>query len=213
MYIYSLVADVMTSPTFNYKARTDQELLVLLKRGDRAAFSEIYDRYWEKMADHAVRLTKSSEEAADIVQEVFVSVWNRRAVLKEQVPIAPYLIRSTRNLSLRFIRDNIHRHHFLERLSAAAKEVREAAGDLLHMKHLQHRIDGIVETLPPKMKAVYQLSRVQQLTHKEIAGRLSITESTVKKQINNALKIIISSLGKDFIALLGVFFIHLANKV
>lgn len=203
----------MISPILNYKGQTDLELLILLKKGDRAAFTEIYDRYWESMADHATRLTKSREEAADIVQEIFVSIWNRKTLLEEQVPIAPYLMRSTRNLSLRFIRDNIHRHHFLERLSEAASEVREAAGDLLQLKQLQGRIDEIVETLPPKMKEVYQLSRTEQLSHKEIARRLGISETTVKKQINNALKLITSSLGKDFIAAFGLIFMHLVKKM
>ncbi len=202
----------MMSPTPNYKVQTDQELLILLKRGDRAAFTEIYDRYWEKMADYAVRLTRSTEEAADIVQDIFISIWNRRTILDDQIPIAPYLMRSTRNLGLRFIRDNIHRHQILEQLSAAAKQVRDAGGDLLHFKQLQQRIDAIVETLPPKMKEVYVLSRVGQLSHKEIAGRLGIAESTVKKQINNAIKVITSSLGKDFVATIGFFFLHLIKK-
>jgi RNA polymerase sigma-70 factor (ECF subfamily) len=203
----------MTSPILNYKVQTDLELLILLKKGDRAAFTEIYDRYWESMADHATRLTKSREEAADIVQEIFVSIWNRKSLLEEQVPIAPYLMRSTRNLSLRFIRDNIHRHHFLKRLSEAASEVRASAGDLLQLKQLQGRIDEIVETLPTKMKEVYQLSRKEQLSHKEIARRLGISETTVKKQINNALKIITSSLGRDFIAVFSFIFMHLVKKV
>lgn len=181
-----------------YRVCTDDELIPLLNKGDEAAFTEMYDRYWEKMASYAFRLTRSEEEAADIVQEIFVSLWNRREMLEVKGTLVSYLIKSTRNLSLRYIERNITKHDFLERLSATMQHALAEFDDPISLKQLQEHIDGRVEKLPSKMREIYILSREEQLSHREIAQKLGIAETTVKKQINNALKILSNSMNGKF---------------
>lgn len=188
---------------------SDIELLTLLKGGDDAAFTEIYDRYWEKMADYAIRLTKSEEEGADIVQEMFVSLWNRREIVEVKGTLVAYLIKGTRNLSLKYIEKNLNKNNFLERLSDTMQSAMMETHDHVSLKQLQEHIDGTIERLPTKMKAIYVLSRDEQLSHKEIAARLGIAENTVKKQISNALKILSTSLKGEVTASAFVLFCHL----
>ncbi len=191
-----------------YRSHTDQELLRLLNKGDDDAFSEIYDRYWEKMANYAIRLTRSEDEGADIVQEIFVSIWNRKEILDIKSTLGAYLIKSARNLSLRYIEKNLQKHHFLERFSESMKDVKLDFNDKLALKQLQHNIDEAVDKLPSKMKEIYSLSRNEQLSHREIAQKLGIAENTVKKQINNALKILSASINRESSAVVGFLFIH-----
>jgi RNA polymerase sigma-70 factor (ECF subfamily) len=188
---------------------SDHELLALLSKGNDAAFTEIYDRYWEKMADYAIRLTKSEEEGADIVQEIFVSIWNRREVIEVKGTLAAYLIKGTRNLSLKYMEKNLHKNKFLERLSATMQSATNETHDPVSFKRLQEHIDGTIERLPSKMKAIYVLSRDEQLSHKEIANRLGIAENTVKKQISNALKILSASLKGEVTAAIFAVCWHL----
>ncbi len=193
----------------DFKTHTDLELADLLKSGDQAAFTEIYNRYWEKMASYAIRLTKSEEEAADIVQEIFVSLWKRKANVEVKGTLAAYLIKSTRNLSLKYIEKNISKHNFLEKLSIHANPLRSEIEDHISVKELQKQVDGAVAKLPSKMQQIYLLSRDEQLSHKEISQKLGIAEGTVKKQINNALKIISDAIKPNLSGALGIILMHI----
>jgi RNA polymerase sigma-70 factor (ECF subfamily) len=191
-----------------YSGYTDTELLSFLNKGDDIAFTEIYDRYWEKMASYAIKLTRSEDEGADIVQEIFVSLWNRKAVVEVKGTLAAYLIKSTRNLSLRYIENNINKHQFLERFSAHMQAALADFDDRLSVKQLQGHIDIVVEKLPAKMRQIYLLSRNEHLSHREIAQKLGIAETTVKKQIGNALKILSGSINGEFSATATAFFLY-----
>ncbi|MFC1225912.1 RNA polymerase sigma factor [Pedobacter sp. BG31] len=187
----------------------DSELILLIKQEEEQAFTEIYNRYWEKMASYAIRLTKSEEEAADIVQEIFVSLWNRRAILVIKSTLGAYLIRSTRNLCLRYIERNIHTFDFLDKITEQAVDNSLNVEESISLKELQANIDLGIAKLPEKMRKVYLLSRDEQLSYREIAKKLDIAEGTVKKQVSNAIKIIADSLNGKLSASMMAIFLHL----
>ncbi|GGI24891.1 RNA polymerase sigma factor [Pedobacter mendelii] len=169
---------------------SDDELLFLLKKEDKFAFSEIYNRYWEKMASYSIRLTKSEEESADIVQEIFISLWNRRNEISIKGTLCAYLIKSTKNLSLRYIERNVHNTHFVEELADFIADKSQDIEQNISLKDLLLEIDKGIAKLPKKMREIYILSRDEQLSYREISKKLNISELTVKKQISNSLKII-----------------------
>ncbi|MFD2581542.1 RNA polymerase sigma factor [Pedobacter vanadiisoli] len=187
----------------------DLELILLINQEEEQAFTEIYNRYWEKMVSYAVRLTKSEEEAADIVQEIFVSIWNRRTTLVVKTTLGAYLIRSTRNLCLRYIERNIHTGDFLDKITEQAVDNSLNIEESISLKELQENIDLGIAKLPKKMREVYLLSRDEQLSYREIAEKLNIAEGTVKKQVSNALKIIADSLNGKLSATMMAIFLHL----
>ncbi len=187
----------------------DSELILLIKQEEEQAFTEIYNRYWEKMASYAIRLTKSEEEAADIVQEIFVSLWNRRNILVIKSTLGAYLIRSTRNLCLRYIERNINTCDFLDKITEQAVDNSLNIEESISLKELQENIDLGIAKLPKKMREVYLLSRDEQLSYHEIAKKLNIAEGTVKKQVSNALKIIADSLNGKLSATMMAIFLHL----
>ncbi|WP_443943679.1 RNA polymerase sigma factor [Pedobacter sp. AW1-32] len=178
----------------NFSTFHDDDLVRFLQSGEYDAFTEIYNRYWEKMVSYAIKLTKSEEEGADIVQEIFISLWNRRYTIDIKGNLASYLIKGTRNLSLKFIQKNITKNDFLERFSTRADFIYLDIEQNISAKELQNSVDAAVSKLPSKMKEIYLLSRNDQLSHREIAQQLNIAQTTVKKQINNALKFIHKSI-------------------
>lgn len=188
---------------------SDDELLLLLKRDDKPAFSEIYNRYWEKMVTYSIRLTRSEDESADIVQEIFISLWNRRLNLSVKGSLAAYLIKSTRNLSLRYIERHVHSIDFFEKLTEFIVDRSQNIEENISLKELQDKIEVAITKLPKKMQQVYLLSRDEQLSHREISEKLFIAEGTVKKQINNALKIISESLNGRIPAAMTAILMHL----
>ena len=164
---------------------------------DQAAFASLYRRHWEPLFLTTIRVIGSREDAEDVIQEVFTSLWDRRKVLQLTGPLAAYLHASVKYKAISYIEKNITRRNYLAALNKAAEDAAPASADVqLRVKEVQLLIQTVIANMPPKMREVYQLSRQDHLTHKEIAARLGISEETVKKHIQNALQLLRAAMGK-----------------
>lgn len=170
--------------------------------GDKEAFTAIYERYWEPLFVTAAKVLRSRDDAADIVQDVFLSLWNRRGELTIEGSPEAYLQTSVRYKAIHYIEKNITRRDYLAMLTETPTTDLAASAEMqLQLKQVQQAIQQAIEQMPPKMREVYQLSRQDQLTHKEIAARLGISDETVKKHIQHALQFIRTALGAGNISL------------
>ena len=170
---------------------TDETLLSLVADGDKEAFTMLYRRYWESLFASAARALRSKTDAADLVQDIFLSIWNRRNDLRVTGSLAAYLQTSVRYKVIKYIEKNITRRDYLVLITDVLVNYQPPdAESQLQIKELQHVIQSAVEQMPNKMREVYQLSRKHHLSHKEIAERLDISDETVKKHIQHALQII-----------------------
>ena len=187
-----------------YHQLTDEALMQLLRNSDAKAFAEIYDRYWERLALQVLKVVHSREDARDIVQEVFVSIWKRRAEIELKGPLPVYLAKSVRNGAIRYIEKNITRNHYLKTLSDSLVVDKSSSPDShCEYKELKHTLDQAVASLPSKMQEVYLLSRNEKMSYKEIADRLGIAENTVRKQLSNALKSLRAHVNESMMLLLA----------
>lgn len=175
---------------------TDEDLMQMLRSDDASAFAELYRRHWEKMSLHVIKVLGSKEDARDIVQEVFVSIWRRRNELEITGPPVAYLLRSVRNVAIRYIERDINRNRYIDSLSAIAQGFETDPNSEYELKELQWNVEKAVANLPAKMQEVYILSRRDKLSYKEIANHLGIAENTVRKQLSNALKSLRAAFGK-----------------
>jgi len=156
---------------------------------DRAAFAEVYRRYWQPMIDAAFQRLKTVEAAEEIVQDVFVSFFLRRKEIKLQSNLEAYL-----KTALKYKVYNTYRSQqtHLSHLSAIISEtdIKPAAPDtLLEAKELREKITRAASKMPEKCREVFLLSRVDHLSHQDIADKLEISVSTVKKHITKAMNI------------------------
>lgn len=171
-----------------YNNFSDQELTVLLKQGDQRAFTEIYNRYWAEMYFHSFKMLKDEDGAKDVVQDVFSNLWLKSAGLNPETKLSGHLYITVRNKVFNLIAQNKVRNDYL---SSVAAFVTESVSDsLLDDKQLLELVEAEIQNLPPKMKEIFELSRKDNLSHKEIALKLNISDQTVKKQVQNALKIL-----------------------
>lgn len=173
-----------------YSDYTDDALQQLLRCGDPPAFDEVYRRYWKMLAQYAYKLTGCKKEVSDIVQDVFVSLWRRRQEFTPSGALKPYLFKCVRNLSLRYLEKNIHQKKYFESLAAFAQQLQVSDVRVAEANDLEEKLNGAVARLPEKMRDVFMLSRYEHLSHREIARKLGIAETTVKKQVSNALKLL-----------------------
>jgi len=174
---------------------TDVELVARLQNNEEGALTIIYKEYWEVMFLAAYNLVKDRSVCEDIVQEVFISLWQRREKLQIKVSLKSYLYTSTVykvydhfNKNKKMAKDELF-DNFENKIETSNPETK-----LMHQE-LIHYLDSIIETLPDKCKEVYKLSRENMLSNKEIAEQLNISQRTVEGHISKALKILKESLG------------------
>ncbi|MFD2584241.1 RNA polymerase sigma factor [Pedobacter vanadiisoli] len=163
----------------------DAELIELLRKGDQEAFTIIYNNYWKLLFQTAHRILNDAIAAEDIVQDIFVSLWNRRnqAVI---LNLKAYLQQATRFAVYQAIREKRHDDAFYNRLAQVTADI--ITDNPLLFKEQQELLHEIINALPPECKETFRLSREEGMTYKQIAIQLGISEKAVEKRITKSLK-------------------------
>lgn len=173
-----------------YSTRIDDELVVMVKAGDHAAFTEIYNRYWPLLFLHVQRMVKDEDLAGDVVQEVFTWVWQHAPTLDFNSTISSYLYTSVRNKVFNLIRHHKIKANYFKDIAAFIEEGNYHVDEALRYKELMRTIESEIDRMPPRMREIFNLSRKEHLSHKEIAMQLEISENTVREQVKRALKVL-----------------------
>jgi RNA polymerase sigma-70 factor (ECF subfamily) len=168
----------------------DDDLLTLFQQGDACAYKAIYDRYWALLYRHARKMLQNDDEAKDVVQEVFTMLWLKAQDLTIKTPLAAFLYTSTRNRILDQVKHSKVKARYMASLKVEMESEASAPDSLVRERDLARRIEAEIQSLPPKMRAVFELSRKEHKSYKEISDYLNISDKTVKKQVNNALHIL-----------------------
>lgn len=168
----------------------EQELLLAFQGGDDRAFVKIYERYWEELFHHALTMTSCGDLAKDITQEAFVELWSRLREQEIQTSVRAYLYITVRNKTLNLIAKGKVQTKYLQSLGDYLEKGENRTDHPLRERQFQEYIDGQIASLPDKMRIIFEMSRKERMTYKEIAEQLSLSDKTVKKQVSNALKIL-----------------------
>lgn len=179
----------------SYDSPSDSELIQLLKSDDGIAYTMIYNKYFDTLYIHAYQKLRNKEEAQDLVHELFAHLWNKRSSLAIESNLTAYLYTAVRNRVLDFISHQQVESKYISSLQHYIDQGHCVTDHRVREKQLTTLIDNGILALPEKMRAVFELSRKEKMSHKEIATQLNLSEQTVKKQINNALKILRVKLG------------------
>jgi RNA polymerase sigma-70 factor (family 1) len=179
----------------SYSRYSDEELIDLLKKSDQIAFAEIYQRYRFLLYAHAYKKLGNREESRDVVQEVFTMLWTKREKLSFNATFRGYMYTVVRNRILNIFNHQEVKSNYISSMDDFQHNGYTPADEQVRTRQLSEIIEAEINALPPKMKQVFLLSRRDHLSHKEIAGELSISEKTVDRQISNSLKILKARLG------------------
>jgi RNA polymerase sigma-70 factor (family 1) len=171
-----------------YTSLSDLQLTDLLKKGDEAAFAEIYRRHAENLAGFAASKLFSLEDARDIIHDLFVNLWQNRAQLEITGNLNAFLFASVRYRIIDKIRKNVTREEYAGMIKTLSNSLEPAVEQQIAAKELQQTIQKAISQLSPRVKTIYQLSREEHLSIPEIAKQLDLSEQTVKNQLTTALK-------------------------
>lgn len=169
---------------------SDSELLLAFKKGDQIAFKLLYERYWQLLFVAACKVIRDEDEAKDIVQEVFIAMLHKAAQWEIHGSIANYLYTAVRYKVFDAISKKKVRTDYAESLTEFVSNQNYITDRMILEKEITLEIEKEVQNLPAKMRQVFEMSRNSDLSHKEIAEILEISDKTVKKQISNAIKLL-----------------------
>ena len=179
----------------NFNKRSDDEvLLALILEDDQQAFKALYERYWTPLWSYACNAMADPDDAEDIVQELFTTLWEKRASLKINSSLKAYLFRATLNKVIDRIDRSKYQSSYLEDLKRTYDQGNYTTDGKLFEQELMNRFEVCMDKMPPKMRAIFSLSRLEQMTHQQISDCLKISRDNVNRQIKNALIILKRSL-------------------
>jgi RNA polymerase sigma-70 factor, ECF subfamily len=168
--------------------KSNSELILLIQKDDRVAFYHIYERYSKRLYGFVLRYIKQKEDAEEIVQEVFVKIWETRNKIDAYSSFEAFLFTIAYNTTISLLRKRTNEKIYLEHL----KSLQQCANapdliDEIQFNELNDRVQSMLNELTPRQKEIFQLSREEGLTHDEIAKKLDISVNTVKKHMTNTL--------------------------
>ncbi|WP_257666339.1 RNA polymerase sigma factor [Parapedobacter tibetensis] len=174
----------------------DKELLDLCKSGDRSAFKFIYDKYWLTLYSFSLRLVCDEQESEDIIQDVFIILWKKN-LESEILNLSAFLYKCTRNRILKYFEKSKSRTNYIDSFSSFLETATPSLDLEILANELERAFEKEKSLLPEKMREIYTL-REQEYSYKEISDLLSISENTVRKQLNNARRTLKAKLSSFF---------------
>lgn len=164
---------------------SDEALVQLLQQGDRDAFTQIYERYWQALYQTALRALNQPAQAEDIVQELFINLWLKRSEYHIENVVA-YLRKALKSRILNYVVRDQARESFFEPFESILQASFQAE-ELIREKELLELVAAYVNSLPTKRKEIFLLHYQHHLNTKEIADVLNISQKTVQNQLNTAI--------------------------
>ena len=165
----------------------EKELILLVRQGNQSAFTTLYKNYWRQVYNFCRLYLIDKNAIEEVVQEVFVKVWESRDFIREDDSFKGLLFIITRNLVFNQHRKNVN-EDFYKMTILAAMEDSYNMEEEIDARNLSEYIDQLIAELPPRRKEIFNLSRKEHLSYKEIAQQLNLSEKTVEHQISEALK-------------------------
>ena len=176
---------------------------------DKAAFEELFRSYFTPLCSFAQKFVHDSDEAKDIVHQVFINLWNNRQEVDLNTSLKSYLFQGVQNRSLNFIRDNKKLVQFDTPQSETELAQYLDSRDHLESSEAEQRINNALDELPEKMREIFLMNRFDGLKYREIAEKLDISIKTVETQMSRALKSLRDKLSDMIMVLLMILFENL----
>jgi RNA polymerase sigma-70 factor (family 1) len=180
-----------------YDSHPEEQLLYLLKTGDQAAFAALYHRYWDRLFYIGGRLTGNLAVAEEIVQDIFLDLWQRREDLEIRDNLEHYLVVATRYRVLTWQARQARSEAWLREAAHRSEAGDSSTEEGLRYAELKAWLEGLVSKMPEKCRLVYRL-REEGFSHREIADRMQISEKTVENHVTRALRLLRAGLSELF---------------
>lgn len=168
---------------------SDKQLFKEVSEGDERAFQHLFTRYYPRMISFAGMMVKSPYAAEEIVQEVFIRLWEQREVLAEVKSPENFVFIVIRNHTFNYLRAAANEQNRREQLWEALQQRAADETITLEMQEADQFFEKILAKLSPQQQKIFRMSREEGFSHQQIADELHLSKDTVKKHIANSLKV------------------------
>jgi RNA polymerase sigma-70 factor (ECF subfamily) len=173
----------------NFKAYSDEGLLKLLKQQELGAFEEIYFRYWKKLYSSAYKRVQSREISEELVQDIFASLWLNRQVQQIEI-LSSYLFTAIKYKVINHLEKEMSRRAYVDAQVLSIHSSDNSTEEAVLLNELNTALEKEIQKLPPKRQQIFKMSRQENLSIKQVASHLGISEKTAENQLGKALKVL-----------------------
>jgi len=167
---------------------SDSEKIRRIRQGDKEQFESLFRSSYVSLVRYARSIIKDHDAGEEIVQDLFLRLWQDREKIKIESSLNGYLFRAVHNSCLHYIEHSRIVEKHAEEMSFRQQESPESPSDILNYKELQAKIAGILEKLPERCGKIFYMNRFEGLKYNEIAEKLSVSVKTVEANMGKALK-------------------------
>lgn len=173
-----------------------QDVIAKLRSGHRDTYEALFQEHYKNLVLYAKKFVLETEIARDIVQDVFIYIWEKRQKIHLEKSVSSYLFRAVRNACINHLKKESTKENYIRQFLLSVNNYELNAGkaadvhEIVVHKDLLKRIELIIESLPEQCKSMFRMSRFRGLKNKEIAEIYSVSPRTVETQIYRALKVL-----------------------
>ena len=168
--------------------KNEKRLTAALKRGDERAFEKLYLNYSPKLYFFSFKYLKCQQEAEEIVQSIFLKIWENRENINPELSFNAYLIQIGKSIIWKYYKKQELASKYNESLKDQVHLYSNNTEDYIIFSEMEQMTKKHINSMPEKRKQVFMLSRIEGMNHAEIAQKLNISVGTVKQHMNKALK-------------------------
>jgi RNA polymerase sigma-70 factor (ECF subfamily) len=187
------------------------EILERIRNGDMEAFETVFRAYYQSLCLFSLRYLKRIDLAEEIVQDIFVTIWDKRSSLQFETSLKSYLYRSVHNNSLKYLQHQKvvekHAQHLMDRKEQYYYEPLNN----LQVAEVTKLLENAFASMPQKTREIFSLSRDEGLKYAEIAEKLEISVKTVEAHMGSALKILRENL-KEYLSIVIIIFLQIFSS-
>lgn len=174
---------MISSTVLNEKA-----LLILLKKGDDDAFEEIYHLHSSRLYSNLLKLVKSEDLAMDLLQDLYIKLWNNRENIDVDKSIGAYLFSIAKNLAIDFFRRAARESNLQSHLISVGTELYNHIDEVFSHKETSEILNKAIQALPPQQQKIFNLCKMEGRSYDEAASILGISSATVGNQLVKAVR-------------------------
>jgi RNA polymerase sigma-70 factor (ECF subfamily) len=186
------------------------KIVTELSQDNDSSLEELFNYYYPRLFNFSRSFLKIEDSIDDILQEVFIKIWQNRKNIKNTATFNSYIFTITRNLLLNELRSYLNNQNIKEEVRKRAIASEYSSFEQIEYLDLKEKVDNIIDELPERQKEIFILSRTEGLSHKEIATKLGIDTKTVEFHITGAVRFLkkeLTGLGLVFFTLFLSFFL------
>jgi RNA polymerase sigma-70 factor (ECF subfamily) len=182
-------------------------LIKQFKGGDHNAFKVLYQKYAPKLFGFSRKYLNSDIESEEIVQEVFIRIWEKKENIDENQSFSSYVFQAAKHKIFNGFRKKVNEQAYLDFLILSDKSSSSFTEMEVEYREIKEKADQAIKAMPPKRQEIFRLSREQGLKNKEIAAKLQISIKTVENQMGQALKFLRDELSDYQLLILAFLFL------